>query len=653
VALYSPRPGGFGKCDLWVTNRTTKEANWGTPVNLGSTVNSSAHECDPSISADGLSLYFDSDRPGGKGSVDLWVATRASVSNSWGTPVHLEATVNSPAVDAFPSISADGLLLFFMSDRTGDYDLWVTKRPTTADPWNTPINLGPGVNSSSVDACPTISHDASTLYFMSMRPGGIGGLRDLWRVSIEPVVDLNGDGIVDCADMCIMVDHWLTDDPLYDIAPRPFGDGIVDVQDLIVLAEHLLEEYAEIVHIQWLGHSTVKLWTEDCVVYVDPERLTESLHDATLVCVTHTHGDHYSPSDIARVSNPDTQFIAPPDVIQQYGSGESIAPGQTIDFDFVSVTAVPAYNTNKPNHPKANNWVGYIIEIASKHIYVAGDTDLIEEMKTLGHIDVAILPAGGTYTMNAAEAAEATRYIKPELAIPYHWGRNVGTLSDAERFAEMADCNVKIMSLGEILSSEDWLKDFSMIAHWKLDEMEGNIAQDSAGEHDGTLYGDPAWQPEGGMVDGALELDGIGDYVSAPFVLNPADGKFSVFAWIKGGAPGQVVISQTELGGANWLLADSSEGNLMTELKALGRGAAALLSQTVITDGNWHRVGFVWDGSHKTLYVDGVAVAEDTQTGLESSEGGLYLGVGKAMEPGTYWSGLIDDVRIYNRVVIP
>jgi L-ascorbate metabolism protein UlaG (beta-lactamase superfamily) len=103
---------------------------------------------------------------------------------------------------------------------------------------------------------------------------------------------------------------------------------------------------------QWLGHSTVKIWTEEYVVYVDPERLTESLHDAKLVCVTHSHGDHYSPSDIARVSNPETQFIAPPDVVQQYGSGEAIAPGQIIEFDTVSITGVASYNTNKSNHPK-------------------------------------------------------------------------------------------------------------------------------------------------------------------------------------------------------------------------------------------------------------------------------------------------------------
>ncbi len=148
-----------------------------------------------------------------------------------------------------------------------------------------------------------------------------------------------------------------------------------------------------------------------------------------------------------------------------------------------------------------------------------------------------------------------------------------------------------------------------------------------------------------------MQLDGIDDYVSTPFLLNPADGKFCVFAWIKGGAPGQAVLSQ--MGGARWLCADPSEGNLMTELKGTDRGANELLSQTVVTDGNWHHIGLVWDGSHRTLYVDSVAVAEDTPAILGGSENGLYIGACTAMEPGSFWSGLIYDVRIYNRAVTP
>ena len=152
-------------------------------------------------------------------------------------------------------------------------------------------------------------------------------------------------------------------------------------------------------------------------------------------------------------------------------------------------------------------------------------------------------------------------------------------------------------------------------------------------------------------MNGSLELDGIDDFVVTDVVINPAVGPFSVFAWVKGGAPGQAVLSQ--MGGVNWLCADSLDGNLKTELKGTGRDANELLSQAVITDGNWHLIGLVWDGSRRTLYVDDVAVAEDTQTDLEGSENGLYIGTGTAMETGSFWSGLIDDVRIYNRSLIP
>jgi L-ascorbate metabolism protein UlaG (beta-lactamase superfamily) len=414
----------------------------------------------------------------------------------------------------------------------------------------------------------------------------------------------------------------------------------------------------QIVYIQWLGHASVKVWTEDCIVYVDPQRLSISPHDATFVLVTHTHSDHYSPSDIARVSNAGTQFIAPPDVVSQYGSGQTIAPGQTIEFDFVTVKAVPAYNINKTNHPKSNNWVGYIIELGGKRIYVAGDTDLIEEMKSLGDINVAFLPAGGTYTMNATEAAEATGYIKPDLAIPYHWGQVVGTLADAQRFVELARCPAMVMAVGETISSDNWPEYSPLIAHWALDETGGDIAHDSAGDNNGTLYGEPVWQPAGGKIDGALQFDGIDDYVSVDFVLDPANGPFSVFAWIKGSAAGRVVISQADGTGSGeiWLGADTLLGKLMTGLVPPPAGRFVpqpLVSEFVVTDGQWHHIGFVWDSSYRILYADGAEVAKDAaaQNPLKSASGGLYIGAGKTLEAATFFSGLIDDVRIYSLAV--
>ncbi|MDT8303618.1 MAG: hypothetical protein RQ760_19210 [Sedimentisphaerales bacterium] len=117
----------------------------------------------------------------------------------------------------------------------------MTKRKSTQEPWDQVINLGPIVNTSLDDSMGGISPDMRKLYFHSNRSGGFGSY-DLWEAQIIPVVDLNDDGIVDSADICIIVDNWGTDEPLCDIGSAPWGDGIVDVQDLIVLVEHLFEE---------------------------------------------------------------------------------------------------------------------------------------------------------------------------------------------------------------------------------------------------------------------------------------------------------------------------------------------------------------------------------------------------------------------------
>ena len=296
--FHSMRSGGQGEGDIWVTTRTTKDEAWGTPVNLGPLVNSSSYEFDACISADGLSLYVNSMRPGSYGEDDLWINTRATASDPWGPAVNLGPTVNCPTWDYGPSISADGLSLYFASNRPdgfGESDVYVTTRATTDDNWGEPVNLGPAINNAMYVQGPSISADGLVLFFESIRPGsGVGscdlwmtkrvttndpwgepvnlgspvntpggeknpcvsadgrtlyfghfddvdGPWDLWQASVDPIVDLNSDGIVDAADITIMVDRWGTDDSLCDIGPMPWGDGIVDVQDLVVLAEHLFE----------------------------------------------------------------------------------------------------------------------------------------------------------------------------------------------------------------------------------------------------------------------------------------------------------------------------------------------------------------------------------------------------------------------------
>jgi hypothetical protein len=216
-----------------------------------------------------------------------------------------------------------------------------------------------------------------------------------------------------------------------------------------------------------------------------------------------------------------------------------------------------------------------------------------------------------------------------------------------------------LLVLAEYIETER--REPGLITHWKLDDIEGSMVYDSVSGENAFVIGEPKWQPNGGTLDGALELDGIYDFISSDFVLNPADGPFSIFAWIKGSTPGQVVISQADgIGtGETWLGTDVSSGYLITGLvpPSLGRfKPKPLTSESTITDGQWHHIGFVWDGSYRILYVDGIEVAKDTRAltqALMHSDGGLYIGVGKDLDATSFFSGLIDDIRIYNRAVHP
>ncbi|MBN2130839.1 MAG: hypothetical protein JW741_15160 [Sedimentisphaerales bacterium] len=239
--------------------------------------------------------------------------------------------------------------------------------------------------------------------------------------------------------------------------------------------------------------------------------------------------------------------------------------------------------------------------------------------------------------------------IKDLLRMIESWGQydpdlDIGPTVFGDGIVDAADLEILMSHWGQEIPNP------YLIAHWKLDEAEGLIAEDSAGHNDATVIGTPTWRSAGGAVDGALELDGA-TFVVADFLLNPQEGPFSVFAWVNGGAPGQVIVSQEA--GANWLSSDAATGALMTELRSGDRLSKALSCEAAITDGTWHRVGFTWDGSNRRLYVDDILVAEDTDVALGACNGGLNIGCGKVMAPGSLFTGLIDDVRIYNRVVKP
>ena len=124
-------------------------AQWHTPENLGAIVNSSADDRRPSISSDGNTLYFSSNRPGGQGGFDIWKTTK--VADAWGQPTNLGSPINTDYTDFLPSISSDGNTLYFISDRPSsqDYDIWVSTK--VGGVWQDPVSLGTTVNSAGAE----------------------------------------------------------------------------------------------------------------------------------------------------------------------------------------------------------------------------------------------------------------------------------------------------------------------------------------------------------------------------------------------------------------------------------------------------------------------------------------------------------------------
>lgn len=196
-------------------------------------------------------------------------------------------------------------------------------------------------------------------------------------------------------------------------------------------------------------HPDITVYTQSCiridceagVVYFDPFHMKEAPRDADFILVTHDHFDHFSPEDIDKVAKSATILIVP-EKMQKKAEGvrhlvkdiQTVSPGQHRVIQGLEFLTVPSYNLLKPFHPKGAGWVGYILITDGKRIYVAGDTDVTKENKMV-KCDIALIPIGGTYTMDAKKAAELINTIQPEIAIPTHYGSVVGNMEDAEVFA--------------------------------------------------------------------------------------------------------------------------------------------------------------------------------------------------------------------------
>ena len=201
--------------------------------------------------------------------------------------------------------------------------------------------------------------------------------------------------------------------------------------------------------IKVLCHSSIK-FDKGQVIYFDSYKINKNYNDADIIFITHSHYDHFSEEDILKVKKEKTKIVIPKDLydktIELGFEKENILlaePNEEYEVNNIKFKTIPAYNVDKNFHPKANNWVGYIITLDNVVYYIAGDTDITEENKKV-KCDVAFVPIGGTYTMTAKEAAKLVNEIKPKIAVPIHYGLIVGTKEDEEVFKSLVNENINV-----------------------------------------------------------------------------------------------------------------------------------------------------------------------------------------------------------------
>ena len=192
---------------------------------------------------------------------------------------------------------------------------------------------------------------------------------------------------------------------------------------------------------KWYRQSAFRVTDGERTIYIDPWGTGDAEPAADLILITHAHFDHFQPEEIERLRTAQTSIVAPHDVAAELsGNITPVAPGESHEVAGVRFSTVPAYNVAEERlqmHPKKNRWVGYILELGGSTYYHAGDTDHTPELDDV-KTGVALVPIGGTYTMDAIEAAGLVASIAPRIAVPMHFGFVVGSPADGDRFRQLA-----------------------------------------------------------------------------------------------------------------------------------------------------------------------------------------------------------------------
>ncbi len=468
------------------------------------------------------------------------------------------------------------------------------------------------------------------------------GANDYPTLAWEGMPDMDNSGLVDIADFAIMADKWLRSD-CYKVAPDFDKSGIVNQRDLEWFAEHWLEDPARPDDL--LGHWTLDRGSSHLVI----DSSVYGNHGTSLGGLSYAPGkvsvcgvfDGYDdcvsvPYILSPSEGPFTACLW----VRGGSSGQCIVSqtnGNGIGRIWLGVNSenklwtalMPSGGSTlaSPIEWDANQWhhLAVVWDGKRRHIYIDG-TIVVEDVSD----------------MDSLEYSNGKMYIgaHKDLYQANFWN---GSIDDVRIYGNA-------LSNNDIEALVSYEYD-SLIGHWALDESNSFFAIDSSVyENDGFIYGSPVFGT--GIDGGCYVFDGNDDYVSIPYITSPSYGPFTACLWAWGGKPGQNMLCQTNgIGtGRIWLGLDY-DNKLRTAL--MDDGGSTLVSPELWDAGKWHHVAFVWDGSKRHVYVDGVVVVEDLSdiNSLEFSNGKLLISAHKDFHTENFWQGAIDDVRVYARAL--